>query len=74
MFHGVFHDLFLLVRETAQAHPFWCLPIAGIVAFSALLTSFHLGLQATGRGPPLKSQAFRDHPPWQRPVKREQPE
>lgn len=34
MFHGLFHDLFLLVRATAQAHPFWCLPIAGVIAFS----------------------------------------
>ena len=34
VFHGLFHDLFLLVRETARAHPFWCLPIAGVVAFS----------------------------------------
>jgi membrane protein DedA with SNARE-associated domain len=34
VFHGLFHDLFLLVRETARAHPLWCLPIAGVVAFS----------------------------------------
>lgn len=34
MFHGLFHDLFLLVRQTAQAHPIWCLPLAAVVAFS----------------------------------------
>jgi membrane protein DedA with SNARE-associated domain len=34
VFHGLFHHLFLLVRETARAHPLWCLPIAGVVAFS----------------------------------------
>lgn len=34
MFHGLFHDLFQVVRVTAQAHPFWCLPIAAGIAFS----------------------------------------
>jgi membrane protein DedA with SNARE-associated domain len=34
VFHGLFHHLFLLVREIARAHPLWCLPIAGVVAFS----------------------------------------
>jgi membrane protein DedA with SNARE-associated domain len=34
LFHGLFHELFTLVRETAQAHPFWCLPIAAAIAFS----------------------------------------
>lgn len=28
------HELFLLVRGTARAHPLWCFPIAGVIAFS----------------------------------------
>jgi membrane protein DedA with SNARE-associated domain len=31
---GFVHELFVLVRQTAQSHPLWCLPIAGLIAFS----------------------------------------
>ncbi len=34
MFQNVIHDLFILVQETARAHPFWCFPIAAAIAFS----------------------------------------
>jgi membrane protein DedA with SNARE-associated domain len=34
VFQNVIHDLFILVQETARAHPFWCFPIAAAIAFS----------------------------------------
>ena len=32
--HDLIHQLFVLVRHTARAHPYWCLPIAAVIAFS----------------------------------------
>lgn len=32
--HDLIHQLFVLVRETAQAHPYWCFPIAAVIAFT----------------------------------------
>ena len=34
VFHDFIHTLFLLVRETARAHPLWIFPIAAAIAFS----------------------------------------
>jgi len=31
--HDLIHQLFVLVRDTARTHPYWCLPLAAIVAF-----------------------------------------
>jgi membrane protein DedA with SNARE-associated domain len=32
--HHYIHQLFDLVRHGAQAHPYWCLPIAAFIAFT----------------------------------------
>ena len=34
MLSSLIHDLFILVQETARAHPYWCFPIAAAIAFS----------------------------------------
>jgi membrane protein DedA with SNARE-associated domain len=34
VFHWLFHDAAIWVRETAQLHPYWCFPIAFAIAFS----------------------------------------
>ncbi len=37
LFHWLFHDAAIWVRETAQLHPYWCFPIAFAIAFSESL-------------------------------------
>ena len=34
LFHWLFHDAAIWVRETAQLHPYWCFPIGFAIAFS----------------------------------------
>ena len=63
--HGLFHDLFTLVRAAAQAHPFWCLPIAALIAFSESFVGVSFLVPGTAMLLALGSVAGASHiPVW----------
>ena len=65
VFHGLFHDLFTVVRETAQAHPYWCLPIAAVIAFSESFVGVSFVVPGTALLLALGSVAGASHiPVW----------
>jgi hypothetical protein len=45
--HHLIHQLFVLVRHAAQAHPYWCLPIAAVIAFSESFVGISLIVPGT---------------------------
>ncbi|HEX3754977.1 MAG TPA: DedA family protein [Rhizomicrobium sp.] len=45
--HHLIHQLFTLVRHGAQSHPYWCFPIAAIVAFTESFVGLSLIVPGT---------------------------
>jgi membrane protein DedA with SNARE-associated domain len=46
-FHMLFHEVRLWITHVAQAHPLWCFPIAGIIAFSESFVGVSLVIPGT---------------------------
>ena len=49
LFHWLFHDAAIWVRETAQLHPYWCFPIGFAIAFCFILWMKEQPLRSAAR-------------------------